>query len=352
MDRVLVMCDKYAILKRGKEGRGDNALGELKALTDIRPESGYEASKKQIKSYLERYGRRLLLDMRATPLTMFERGLPDDVLEPLGYYEYHNEVNNSYTLNLLDRDADNDTYVVAIRAKTREDHTGADAGGYSLFELLESVAYVSRLALLSTGSSSHGLGVVTEAIGTLDVAVTFHDLPIRLYYYLHDFNPLRNVLTTDREGAIRFDHGRIVLNRGERSATVRFYLHGFSGSADYERTAASLLLVYMARENFHGSSEYVVDPQTGGIVSQPSRNLILAVLQQAASGNVRPCAHCGRPVFGGSKFCRKSGCRQRYNESAQAMVRYGDMSLEDALERFSAVKPGTVEKWFSEREGR
>lgn len=365
MDRVLVMCDKYAILSKGKEGRGGNVLGELKALTGIRPEAGFETSKERIKSYLECYGRRLLLDVGKTPLSLSERGLPDDVLERVGYYEFHDERSDTYHLNRLSKSEDNGTYVVAIKGATREDHTGADASGYSLFELLKSVSYVSRLALLSTGNASHGLSIDTEVryakrmVGTsievepFEVEVTFHDFPLRLYYYLRDFNPLENVFTMDRERAIRFSYGRITLNGGKAAVTVRYFIYdNVSKSADYERTAASLLLVYMARENFHGSNKYVVDPQTGGIVSQTSSNLILAVLQHAASGNVHACAHCGRPVFGNSKFCRNAGCRTRYTEKAQSVVTLSDMSLEDALERFPAVKPITIEKWINEREGR
>lgn len=347
MDRVLAICENYAILEKGNLGTA-KADKELKSLIDIKFGTDKDYLEKQVKPHLQSFGRRLAIDVRYHPLTMTERGLPDDLLKRFGYYEYANEHSGLFYLNRLDK-TDNNTYAVPLRGLSA-DNVGVDAGGYALSQLQEAMIYAARLALISESGSIDGFPVTIDNSSDIYSIAYFHDVPIQ-FWHSTEWIPITNVFDFSSDAIIE-THG--VIARDGTTIAVRFDHFNSAAKTENQNTAqlaASLLLICLERTYQFGRGYHAVNASTGKIVKQEPTNLLTAIIDFVASGKVHECPHCKRPIFGTSKFCRHGGCYQRMSEKVQAQLEIG-LSLKDAIEKYGDFfGQATIENW-AKREGR
>lgn len=344
MDKVLAICDNFAILAKGNNPLPD-AMKELKSLTDIKFFSDANYLEQQVKPHLQLYGRRLAMDARFHPLHMHERGLPNEQLKEIGYYVYENKHTGTFFLNRTDK-TDNNTYAVPIRGMGAN-AAGVDAGGYALSDLQDAMIYAAKLALLSKDGINNELSI-TIGNNSEETVVSFADVPLQLW--ISDWMPLENVFDRMDVDAIVSNYGHIT--RLNNSLSVHISCITGEKNPNPLRFAASLLLVCLMRTYRFGRGRYVVSSETGAIIEQSSSNLLEAVVQCVAAGKVSACPYCKRPIFGNSQLCRVGGCRQRFNERAQNDIRNGTPIADIKSRYVPYIKESTIENWFAGEKGR
>lgn len=369
MDEVLYIGKSraFAIMREGSPER-TGALKELQDAIDLRPDSaGFEG---QLKRFLRRYGRHFAWDGAL---------LVDDVTEDegrlseLSYYLYRDPRNEFPALNRVNGDAaSKGTYVVALHSPSA--YTPAPA----FLDRLEALRYVAELGLVSQGFRSRNVHfdpVLDEHFTTATYTLS---PPPSLWLDLQGgkdgkrWGPLEGTLAIGlRQSPESFGDLTSCLVDGRPELTLRLYLRGYFSRdrdetpkgryPDWVRTrpdgspdecglnmlAAGQLLSLVAERYHCRPRRFVVDPTTLKLRPNANPDLMGELVGAIASGKVHPCAYCGRPIMGGTAYCRGRRCHASDLERARRLADRG-IGVDEIQAAFPHIKRATIEGYVED----
>ena len=353
---------EFAIMRKGTPSHG-SVEKELEWLLDMRPESAGFAEK-QLQPFLERYGRHFATALDRD-LMITGDGEDEERLSELGYYIRRDSHTGEASL-CLDRVAiARDTYKVSI------------ACPYSSPRLMserEALRYVAELGLVSRGFESKEvvLKPVIDAEG--DMATYTLAPPESLWLDIHEspqaggFAPLKGTLAKDFDQS-NSDWGYLETREsesGRRIWNLKVDLSVTLGGTYEERRdwaatqpdggpivrslnmlSAGLLLSLIAERYHLRPLRFVVNPVTLKLKPTETPYLMGELVRCIALGKVHPCAHCGRPLMGGTWYCRGRRCKASDLEKARLLATSG-RSVYEILAIYPHIKPTTIEGYVED----
>lgn len=359
----------FAIMRRGAPS-GKGAGKELERLLDLRPgTAGYES--RQLVPFLESCGRHFEW---SGPLTISGKGEDEERLSELGYYIFRNaETGRSYLNHEEDSWGRHGTYIVAIRSG---EHPVA-----SLMGRREALLYVAELGLVAQGYGSKAIRFRSTLNETGSRATYTLSPPPSLWLDLEDAQDERGryrwaalegtlgigaahgmpesfgILKEHRGGGeVRWTLA-IDLRKGSRwrESGILEALHpgrsAAQGEAPDERAlgmlAAGQLLALIAERDHLKPRRFAVDPATLQLKRSDAPDLMGELIGAIASGKVHPCAHCGRPLMGGTWYCRGRRCHVTDLEKCRRMAAAG-RGAADIRAAYPHIKPATIESYIQD----
>lgn len=359
MDEVLYIGKSraFAIMRKGTPSHG-SVEKELEWLLDMRPESAGFAEK-QLQPFLERYGRHFATALDRD-LMITGDGEDEERLSELGYYIRRDSHTGEASL-CLDRVAiARDTYKVSI------------ACPYSspcLMNEREALRYVAELGLVSRGFESRKvvLKPVIDAEG--DMATYTLTPPESLWLDIQGrLAPLKGTLAKDFDQS-KSDWGYLKTREsesGRRIWNLNVDLSVTLGGTYEERRdwattqpdggpivrslnmlSAGLLLSLIAERYHLRPLRFVVDPVTLKLKPNETPYLMGGLVRCIALGKVHPCAHCGRPLMGGTWYCRGRRCHASDLERARRLADRG-IGVDEIQAAFPHIKRATIEGYVED----
>jgi uncharacterized protein (DUF433 family) len=341
MDRVEYLSSnlEFAIMREGGAPEADHEK-ELEKLLDMRPDSsGFE--EKQLVPFLQSYGRHF----RLKPYNELPLDGPDEDeerLKELGYCIYrgkptaHNYNYNRFYLDSLlciDReDVARDTYIVPITAGYGIG--GGWAGGLEGARL--ALLYIAELGLISQGYGS-GILSMSHLVDTDGLTASFTLAPPP---------SLQLDSSTEAEG-IYIEARRDGTWKLELDLLDIPYQDGMTPADALPMLAAGRALALIAERRHGRPARYVIDPDTLRLRPNDEPDLAAELVECIASGKVHPCAHCGRPIMGGTWYCRGRRCKVSDLEKAKLLAAKGN-DADEILAVYPHIKRTTIEGYIED----
>ena len=339
MDTVEYMsADRgFAIMRKGGASETDHEK-ELEKILDMRPDSsGFE--EKQLVPFLQSYGRHF----RQKPghqLPIDGSGEDEGRLVKLGYrihrgkvaapHRYHSD---SATLLCIDKeDVARDTYIVPITAG--HGIGGGWAGGLEGARL--ALQYVARLGLISQGYGSETLSL-NPSIDTDGLTASFTLTPPPSLQLDGSTAAEGIYIETRRDGKWKLELDLLDIP----------YPDGMTTEDALPMVAAGGALARIAERRYGRPARYVIDPDTLRLRPNDEPDLAAELVECIASGKVHPCAHCGRPVMGGTWYCRGRRCKASDLEKARLLAARGS-DTEEILATYPHIKRVTIEGYVED----
>lgn len=352
---------EFAIMRKGTPSHG-SVEKELEGLLDMRPESAGFAEK-QLRPFLENYGRHFA-SAQNKDLVITGDGEDEERLSRLGYYIRRSGRRGEASL-CLDRVAvASDTYKVSL------------ASPYSspcLKNEREALRYVAELGLVSQGFESKEV-VLKPVINTEGDEATYTLAPPEtLLLDIQEtqaggYAPLEGTLVAGFDQTQR-DFGFLETKLDEsrrRSWSLEIDLSVTLGGTNSERRdlvatqpnespivrslnmlSAGLLLSLIAERYHLRPRSFVVDPTTLKLKPNETPYLMGELVRCIALGKVHPCAHCGRPLMGGTWYCRGRRCKASDLEKARLLATSG-RGVDEILAIYPHIKPTTIEGYVED----
>jgi uncharacterized protein (DUF433 family) len=343
---------EFAIMREGGAPEADHEKDhekELEKLLDMRPDSsGFK--EKQLVPFLQSYGRHFRQEPYSE-LPIDGSGEDEGRLKELGYYIYRGKASTPHRYNsdsadlCIDRvDVARDTYIVPIT--TGYGIGGGWAGG--LEGARRALLYIAELGLISQGYGSKTLSLNPSInIDSLTASFTLAPPPsLQLDGSIAQGDIYRGTYRKTRQDdteklELEFDLRLIPYtpNPDEQEAVDKT-LKALS------MFAAGWTLTQIV-ERRQRPARYVIDPDTLRLRPNDEPDLASELVECIASGKVHPCAHCGRPIMGGTWYCRGRRCKVSDLEKAKLLAAKGN-DADEILAVYPHIKRTTIEGYIED----
>lgn len=339
---------EFAIMCEGGAPEADHEKDhekELEKLLDMRPDSsGFE--EKQLVPFLQSYGRHF----RLKPYNELPLDGPDEDeerLKELGYCIYRGKPTahnyNSFHVDSLlsiDRvDVARGTYIVPITAE----YAPVDGFAYGLEGTRRALLYIAELGLISQGYGSKTLSL-NPSIDVDNHSASF-TLILPPSLWLDSPIAKGRIIETRQDGTKKLE-----LNFGLRDIP---YKPNPDEQAAVDKTLKALSMfaagwtLTQIVERRHRPARYVIDPDTLRLRPNDEPDLASELVECIASGKVHPCAHCGRPIMGGTWYCRGRRCKVSDLEKAKLLAAKGN-DADEILAVYPHIKRTTIEGYIED----
>lgn len=354
---------EFAIMRKGVPSKR-NVEKELEGLLDMRPDSSGFVEK-QLRPFLERYGRQF----EANELLMTGSVQEDDGrLAELGYGIIEASATSSYLYQKSDGMAGGDTYVVEISSPYS--HTTA------FMDKRKAFYYVAELGLVSQGFECKDI-VLTPIFDKPAQTTTYTLYPPPSLWLdpqgtdeMGRWAPLMGTVA-DHSGQSGWFEG---LNVDSENGSPRWTLTFMWGSSSRDENgkpinaypdwvkmrpdgrpdekslnmiAAGQLLSLIAERYHFRQRDFVVDPTMFKLKENDTPDLMKELVRCIAAGKVHPCAHCDRPVMGGTWYCRGRRCKASDLEKAKLLAAAGH-GVDEIFSLYPHIKRVTIEGYVED----
>lgn len=354
---------EFAIMRRGAPSKW-SVEKELEELLDMRQDSsGF--IERQLRPFLERYGRQFEVN---EPLMIGSGQEDEGRLAELGYGIFKDSAIPSLLHRNSDSRAGGDTYVVAISSL----HPDAT----TLMGKREALYYVAELGLVSQGFECRDI-VLTPVFGKPQQTTTYTLFPPSSLWLdpqgtdeMGRWAPLMGTiaghsgqlgcfegLNMDSENGspkwtLTFMWGSS--SRDENGEPINAYpdwvkmrSDGRPDEKSFNMIAAGQLLSLIAERYHFRQRDFVVDSATFKLKQNDTPDLMRELVRCIAAGKVHPCAHCGRPVMGGTWYCRGRRCKASDLEKAKLLAVTGH-GVDEILTIYPHIKRVTIEGYVED----